>query len=180
MEVRRIHINENENIECRKRNTKVSNRMKEKVDNNNEAVKKVKINGEFAKASIRLSLPLNLMSMRYVRSKGLTWKRFNEDDEVVGCVPGVEIDVDGVIVVEEFYVMHELTSDVILGMPMMKSKDRRENEFVDVRRVKDEFMENDDNKKKNRIENPIRTHSVSCGKVDKCYQNGGCDKTNGC
>ncbi|CAG8831572.1 9387_t:CDS:2, partial [Racocetra persica] len=46
--------------------------------------------------SIRLSSSLNLISMRYMRSKRLVLKRLNEDDEVIGYVPGVEIYVDGV------------------------------------------------------------------------------------
>ncbi|CAG8735378.1 11737_t:CDS:2, partial [Racocetra persica] len=126
-------------------------KMEQKVDgknrDNDEVVKRVKVNRKFAKASIRLSSSLNLMSMRYVRSKGLTWKCLNEDDEVIEYVPGIEIDVDGVKVVQEFYVKHELASDVILGMPWVM-KTRCSFEWKDrkchyVRRIKGKLTETD-------------------------------------
>ncbi|CAG8656537.1 13727_t:CDS:2, partial [Racocetra persica] len=41
-------------------------------------------------------------------------KCLNEDDEVIECVSGIKIDVDSVKVVQEFYVKHELASDIIL------------------------------------------------------------------
>ncbi|CAG8775755.1 32631_t:CDS:2, partial [Racocetra persica] len=164
MDVRHVEVGRKKH-EGLKRSRK--NKIEQKVDgknrDNDEVVKRVKVNRKFAKASIRLSSSLNLMSIRYVRSKGLTWKYLNKDDEVIGCVPGVEIDVDGVKVVQEFYVKHELASDVILGMPwkatfvisdesideymnkgsIMKNDDQKENEFVDVRRIKGKLTEND-------------------------------------
>ncbi|CAG8444719.1 14804_t:CDS:2 [Dentiscutata heterogama] len=69
-------------------------------ENNRTLGKIVKVNKRFTKASIRLSSSLNLRSVRYARSIGITWKHLNEDDKVVGCVSSVEIDVDSVEIVK--------------------------------------------------------------------------------
>ncbi|CAG8640138.1 921_t:CDS:2, partial [Dentiscutata heterogama] len=160
-----------------------------KGDQDNVLMKRVvKINGQSAKASIRTSLGVNLISINYVEKKGLTWKHPNKDNEVVGYVPSAEVDIDGVKVDQKFHVKRELGCDVILGMPwvmktrcsfewkdgkcycmirtgfekatfeisdenldeyamnkgnIMKSDDQRENEFVDIRCIEREVVEND-------------------------------------
>ncbi|CAG8747519.1 6681_t:CDS:2, partial [Dentiscutata heterogama] len=84
------------------------------------------------------------------------------DYEIIGCVPGVEVDIDGVKVVQKFHVKCGFCCDVILGMPwvmktrcsfewkdekchcsIMKNDDQKENEFVDVRCIKGKLTEND-------------------------------------
>ncbi|KAF0465398.1 hypothetical protein F8M41_026283 [Gigaspora margarita] len=45
------------------------------------------------------------------------------DNEFIGYIPGVEIVMDGVCIVQKFHVKCELASDVILGMPwFMKTR----------------------------------------------------------
>ncbi|CAG8692767.1 33598_t:CDS:2, partial [Gigaspora margarita] len=89
--------------------------VKQKADNNNIAMEKLaRVNRKFAQASIRVSSSVNTMSMRYAKEKGLT---SNQEDKIGRCIPDVEVDVDGVKVVLKFYIKHQLSSDVILGMP---------------------------------------------------------------
>ncbi|RIB16535.1 hypothetical protein C2G38_2189667 [Gigaspora rosea] len=100
-------------------------RVEEKKDSDKTIGMLMEINGsKSVQGTIRVSSCLNLMSMKYAKSKGLIWKCRNKktfigctDDEFVGYIPGVEIVVNGVCVVQEFHVKHELPSDVILGMP---------------------------------------------------------------
>ncbi|CAG8545055.1 14988_t:CDS:1 [Dentiscutata erythropus] len=86
--------------------------------------KLVNINGQSAKASIRTSSCVNLINIKYIEKRGLTWRRLNDEttigetsDEVVGYVSGIEIVVNDVSVVEKFYVIRELPYDILLGMP---------------------------------------------------------------
>ncbi|CAG8772450.1 21870_t:CDS:2 [Gigaspora margarita] len=78
--------------------------------------KGLKYSGKDKRASIRLSSSLNLMSMKYAKEKGLTWKRMNKkiSDEGIRNISGIEVNIDGIKVVQEFYVKRELTSDVVL------------------------------------------------------------------
>ncbi|CAG8660014.1 5585_t:CDS:2 [Gigaspora margarita] len=46
------------------------------------------------KATIRFSLYSNVMS--------LTWKHMNQYDEIIGYVPGIKVNIDGVEVVQKF------------------------------------------------------------------------------
>ncbi|CAG8785503.1 7538_t:CDS:2, partial [Dentiscutata erythropus] len=122
------------------------NMMKpENIDDVDEAVKRVKVNGGFARTSIRLSSNVNKISMEYVKKKRHAWKCINKGtsghNEFVGYVPELEVDVNGVKVVQKFYVKHGLTSDVILGMPWITKT--REDKFVDVRCVKGELIKDD-------------------------------------
>ncbi|CAG8845294.1 38094_t:CDS:2, partial [Gigaspora margarita] len=111
--------------------------------------KLVKINGKCAKASIRISSSLNAMSMNYIEKKGLTWKYLNTDDKIVGYISGIEVDVDGVKVMQKFYVERELSCDIVPwivktrcniwwknGMKVVTENDNgKENNLVDVRRL---------------------------------------------
>ncbi|RIB12336.1 hypothetical protein C2G38_2200901 [Gigaspora rosea] len=115
MEIRRVDIS-------KKGNPK---RVEEQKDSDKTIGMLMEINGsKSVQGTIRVSSCLNLMSMKYAKSKGLIWKCRNKktfigctDDEFVGYIPGVEIVVNGVCIVQEFHVKHELPSDVILGMP---------------------------------------------------------------
>ncbi|CAG8700903.1 9371_t:CDS:2 [Dentiscutata erythropus] len=84
--------------------------------------KMVKINGEFAEASIKVSSSINKISIKYVKKRGLTWKCLNKinsgcmDDGFIGYIHGVEVDVKGVKAVQKFYIKCGLLSDIVLGM----------------------------------------------------------------
>ncbi|CAG8443368.1 5690_t:CDS:2 [Dentiscutata heterogama] len=118
-----------------------------------------------------LASSVNLINIDYVKKKGLIWRRFNNistivstsDDEIIGCVPGVEVDIDSIKVVQKFHVKRGFCCNVILGMPwkatfmisdksideymnkgsIIKNDDQRKNEFVDVRCIKGKLTEND-------------------------------------
>ncbi|CAG8753946.1 11024_t:CDS:2, partial [Racocetra persica] len=94
IEVHHVYVDEKENIKYQKCSMKVSNQIKKKVDDNNKAVKKVKINGEFAKASIRLSSNVNKISI----------DGHIDNVKFVGYIPGLEVDIDNVKVVQKFYI----------------------------------------------------------------------------
>ncbi|RIB14362.1 hypothetical protein C2G38_2040258 [Gigaspora rosea] len=55
--------------------------------------------------------------MKYAKEKGFTWKRSIEDNEIVGHISSVEVNVASVKVVQKFHVKHGLCCDVILGIP---------------------------------------------------------------
>ncbi|CAG8856986.1 41258_t:CDS:1, partial [Gigaspora margarita] len=76
--------------------------------------KMVKTNGEFVRATIWISSYSNVMRINYVEKNGLTWKCSNQHDEIVGYVPGVEINVDSVKVEQKFYIKRQLSSDITL------------------------------------------------------------------
>ncbi|KAF0387353.1 hypothetical protein F8M41_011245 [Gigaspora margarita] len=71
----------------------------------------------------------------------------NQGDKIGGCIPDVKVDVDSVKLVQNFYIKHRLSSDVILGMPWVAKTSR----------VNDELMEKDNviDKKKNRVINKL-------------------------
>ncbi|CAG8450528.1 14055_t:CDS:2, partial [Dentiscutata heterogama] len=85
----------------------------------------VKINEKAAKASIRFSSSVNKMSMKYAKGKGLTWKWLdkkripsnNTNNEFVGYIPDVKVDVCDVSIYQTFYVVRTLTPNIVLGMP---------------------------------------------------------------
>ncbi|CAG8702348.1 12230_t:CDS:2, partial [Racocetra persica] len=75
-------------------------------------------------------------------------------DNVIGCVSCADVVVCGVGVNQMFYIVRELTSDVVLGMlkasfvvnedcVIENSEDKR-SDFMDIRCIKSESMENDD------------------------------------
>ncbi|CAG8497168.1 9837_t:CDS:2, partial [Gigaspora margarita] len=142
-----------------------------------------------SKASIRTSLGMNLININYVEKKGLTWKCLNNGstfggtcDEVVGYVPGLEVDVDGVKVMQKFYIKRRLSSDVVLEMPWVTktkstfviSEDSMFDEHllnkdcVNIRCVKDESLEKDDvvDKKKNKVVNKSNKRESNSTKVN--------------
>ncbi|KAF0460998.1 hypothetical protein F8M41_000510 [Gigaspora margarita] len=134
-----------------------------------------------------MDIEINRERMEHMKEK---------NDEVVECVHGVEIDIDSVKVVQEFYVKRELASDVVLGMPwvaktrcgfkwqnekycykgsMMKNDDQRD-ESVNVRCVKSELMGNGDNnighmKKKKRTNIPMDESCDEASIIGCCYNN---------
>ncbi|CAG8850981.1 34567_t:CDS:2, partial [Racocetra persica] len=59
-------------------------------------------------------LNYNVMDVCHVEVGRKKHEGLKHNDEVIGCVPGFEIDVDSIKVVQEFYVKHELASDIIL------------------------------------------------------------------
>ncbi|CAG8843002.1 32705_t:CDS:2, partial [Racocetra persica] len=70
------------------------------VENINETVMKMaKINGQSAKKRLSKETITGCIG------------------EVVGCVSGIEVDIDSVKVAQKFYIKHVLASDVVLGMP---------------------------------------------------------------
>ncbi|CAG8810404.1 17768_t:CDS:2, partial [Dentiscutata erythropus] len=73
------------------------------IDDKRRVVSRINID-ETAKATIRTSLCSNLISMKYAKEKELTWKCMKKQisDEVVGKVSGIEVDINGVKVVQEF------------------------------------------------------------------------------
>ncbi|CAG8806043.1 2067_t:CDS:2, partial [Racocetra fulgida] len=81
-------------VEVNNEKSKISDSVKGKL---------VKINEELAKASIRTSLCMNLISINYAKVKELTWKHINKkiDNKVVGYVSEFEVDVDGVVLDKE-------------------------------------------------------------------------------
>ncbi|CAG8700015.1 8138_t:CDS:2 [Ambispora leptoticha] len=97
---------------------------KEKVRDNERAMKAlVRIKGEHAEMAIRISSCTNKMSVKYAKRLGFTWKCLDNrisdrmGDEFVGYIPDVDVAVCGVSVNQPFYVVRELTSDIVLGMP---------------------------------------------------------------
>ncbi|CAG8563146.1 13086_t:CDS:2, partial [Dentiscutata heterogama] len=85
---------------------------------------------------------VNLINIDYVEKKGLIWRCLNNistigstsDYEIIECVPGVEVDIDGVKVVQKFYVKCGFCCDVILEM--LESN-------IHVRCIKGKLTEND-------------------------------------
>ncbi|KAF0490123.1 hypothetical protein F8M41_021983 [Gigaspora margarita] len=67
----------------------------------------MEVNRKFVKASIRTILSLNMMNVKYIKSKEFNWRCLNKepavghiDDGIVEYVPSAEVDVDGVKVGE--------------------------------------------------------------------------------
>lgn len=85
----------------------------------------VKINEELIDVPIDPGSRLNLMHINYANKRGLVWKSAKgrgrmADDRVsnfVGYIPNVKVDVDGVIVTQNFYIMETASFNVLLGMP---------------------------------------------------------------
>ncbi|RIB29756.1 hypothetical protein C2G38_2154577 [Gigaspora rosea] len=97
-------------------------------DNNKTLGKMIKVNRKFAKASIRLSSSLNLMSISYVKSKGLTWKQLNNDKDLVVCIHDVEVNQKQ----EE----PEIDENIIDADYVIKvNNSRRKSDIVDVRHI---------------------------------------------
>ncbi|CAG8767375.1 17619_t:CDS:2, partial [Racocetra persica] len=95
-----------------------------KFKDNDEIVRKmVKINREFAEASIRVSLNVNKISVKYAKRIGFTWKHSNKrnnshmDDGYIGFIHSIEVVINDERFVQKFHIMKVLPVDVALGMP---------------------------------------------------------------
>ncbi|CAG8788591.1 7440_t:CDS:2, partial [Gigaspora margarita] len=120
--------------------------VKQKADNNNIAIEK----------------------LVYAKEKGLS---SNQGDKISRCISDIKVNVDSVKVVKKFYIKHQLSSDVILGMPWVAkqamfiiledpklNRNVLDKDCVNIRCVKNELLEKDDavDKKKNRIINKLK------------------------
>ncbi|CAG8628461.1 14032_t:CDS:2, partial [Ambispora leptoticha] len=85
----------------------------------------VKINGDLVKAPIDPGSRINLMLKKYAVKRGLEWNQArgkgrmadNRVSQFVGHIPNVEVEMEGVVVHQDFYVMETASFDVLLGMP---------------------------------------------------------------
>ncbi|RIB21184.1 hypothetical protein C2G38_2177318 [Gigaspora rosea] len=133
MDIRHIEVGKKD-YEGFKRNGK-------NKDNDETLGKMIKVNGKFAKASIRPSSSLNLMSMRYVKSKGLTWKQSNNDEDLLGfvwkngkccCMVRSNNDETMFVISEE----PEIDENIIdTDYVIKENNSRRKSDVVDVRHI---------------------------------------------
>ncbi|CAG8745527.1 18839_t:CDS:2, partial [Gigaspora margarita] len=142
-------INKKENLIQVKEISKDSDKIPEKI---------VKINGETVKATIKISLSSNIMSIRYAKEKGLTWKCSNQGDKIVGYVSSVKDNVNSIKMVEKFYIKRIIASDIILRMLWVVRS--RESEFVDIRHVEGE-LRNYNMRKNNRIVSMMNEKNIN-------------------
>ncbi|CAG8646030.1 3855_t:CDS:1, partial [Ambispora leptoticha] len=93
----------------------------------NVPVSMVRINGEITEAPIDPGSRLNLMHESFARQKGLSWKpvtskgRMADDrlSEFVGYIPNMKVVIEGIEVIQGFYVMKAASFEVLLGMPWL-------------------------------------------------------------
>ncbi|CAG8661116.1 33800_t:CDS:2 [Gigaspora margarita] len=93
------------------------------------------------------------MSMRYAKEKELT---SNQGDKIGGCIPDVEVDIDGVKV-DPMSDENVLEEDCV-----MKDDSQRGNKFMDIRHVNDELIKKNNviDKKKNRVVNKLNKRKL--------------------
>ncbi|CAG8478713.1 1147_t:CDS:2 [Scutellospora calospora] len=81
-----------------------------------------KINSETVSVSVDLRSYLNLMHERYVRKYSFVWQPANKrgciaDNQLnkfVECITNIEVDIKGIVVYQEFYILEAVRFDILL------------------------------------------------------------------
>ncbi|CAG8509460.1 21363_t:CDS:2, partial [Dentiscutata erythropus] len=89
---------------------------------NNKLIKLCYVDDEFAETLIRVSLNINKISVKYAKRVRFIWKRLNKrnnshiDDGCIGFIHSVEVVINDMKFFQKFYVIKDLSVDVVFGM----------------------------------------------------------------